>query len=111
MSDLSQKKCQACEGGIEPLNRNEAANLLKKIPGWRLDDDTKKITRKFMFKGFYATMSFVNAVAHIVQQQGHHPDMLVGFNYCDINFTTHAIDGLTENDFICAAKINAFLEL
>jgi 4a-hydroxytetrahydrobiopterin dehydratase len=84
--------------------------MLQEIPGWDLGADKKSIVRKFSFKGFYPTMSFVNAVAYLAQQEGHHPDLFVGYNYCTINFTTHAIDGLSENDFICAAKINQLLK-
>lgn len=106
---LIDKKCQACEGGVPPLSAEVAKKLLGEIPGWQIGSDGKHLVRKFNFKGFYATMSFINALAFIVQKEGHHPDMEVGFNYATIKFTTHAIDGLTENDFICAAKVNALL--
>jgi len=109
MTDLKDKKCEVCEGGLTPLNEIEASKKIEEIPGWSLDKDHKSIMRKFSFKGFYATMGFVNAVAYIAQKEGHHPDMEVGFNYCNIKFLTHAIGGLSENDFICAAKINAIL--
>jgi 4a-hydroxytetrahydrobiopterin dehydratase len=111
MSSLLEKKCQACEGGVPPLNQDECIKMLKEIPGWSLTEDRKYLERKFSFKGFYATMGFVNAIAYIVQKEGHHPDLEVGYNYCNVRFTTHATDGLTENDFICAAKINALLAL
>lgn len=104
---LIDKKCQACEGGVPPLSLEEAKKLLGEIPNWQIGSDGKHLVRKFNFKGFYATMSFINAVAFVVQKEGHHPDMEVGFNYATIKFTTHAIDGLTENDFICAAKVDA----
>lgn len=106
---LIEKKCQACEGGVPPVGPVEAARLLKEIPGWTLDPESKYLERKFTFKGFYPTMSLVNAVAYIAQKEGHHPDMQVGYNYLTIKFTTHAINGLSENDFICAAKVNALL--
>jgi 4a-hydroxytetrahydrobiopterin dehydratase len=71
--------------------------------------DAKSIRRRFEFKGFYKTMGFVNAMAWVANAENHHPDFSTGYNYCDVTFTTHAIDGLSENDFICAAKINALL--
>lgn len=109
MTDLVKKVCQACEGGVPPLDKAACEKLLKETPAWSLSPDMKHIARRFTFKGFYATMSFVNAVAYLVQKEGHHPDMEVGYNYCNIKFTTHAIDGLSENDFICAAKINTLM--
>jgi 4a-hydroxytetrahydrobiopterin dehydratase len=106
---LADKKCQVCEGGIPALDPVTCKNMLKETPHWELSKNHKYIERKFNFKGFYATMSFVNAVAYIAQKEGHHPDMEVGYNYCNIKFTTHAIDGLSKNDFICAAKINLLI--
>ena len=69
--------------------------------------DNKKISKRFSFKNFYKTMAFVNAVAWIANQENHHPDLEVGFNYCLVKYSTHAIDGLSKNDFICAAKVDA----
>lgn len=109
MSDLLSKQCQACEGGVSPLTKIEAENLLKKIPAWQLDPDTKKISRSLKFKNFYETMSFVNALAWLANQEGHHPDLEIGYNYCHIHWTTHALQGLSENDFICAAKTDRLL--
>lgn len=107
MSDLSTKHCAPCEGGINPLSREDAQILLKKLSDqWQLSDDIKSIYRNYQFKNFYRTMSFVNAMAHIANSEDHHPDLEVGFNYCLIRYTTHAINGLSENDFICAAKID-----
>lgn len=109
MTQLIEKTCKACEGGVEPLDRQTSDALLKECPGWEISADAKSIERKFSFRSFYPVMNFVNAVAYIAQKEGHHPDMQLGYNYCNITFTTHAIDGLSENDFICAAKINALL--
>ncbi len=106
MTELQEKRCMACEAGVPPLTKDKIAELLKKIPGWELNNDNKKISRRFEFKNFYKTMAFVNAIAWIANQENHHPDLSVGFNYCVVNYSTHAIDGLSENDFICAAKIN-----
>lgn len=104
--EFGQKSCKPCEGKVKPIDKAQAKDWLKEILGWQLSDDHKFIYKKYSFKGFYGVMSFVNAVAYIVQKEGHHPDISLGYNYCHISFTTHAIDGLSENDFICAAKIN-----
>jgi 4a-hydroxytetrahydrobiopterin dehydratase len=104
MSDLADKRCKPCEGGVEPLSRAQAEKLLPS--GWKLSDDAKSIRREFKFKDFYRTMSFVNAVAHIANIEDHHPDLEVGYGVCRVLFTTHAIRGLSENDLICAAKLD-----
>ncbi|MGH8150582.1 MAG: 4a-hydroxytetrahydrobiopterin dehydratase [Steroidobacteraceae bacterium] len=107
MSELTEKKCKPCEGGIAPLTRAAAEQLLKQLDaGWRLADDAKSIRREVKFKDFYRTMSFVNALAHVANIEDHHPDLEVGYGSCRMLFTTHAIRGLSENDFICAAKID-----
>lgn len=107
MSDLAEKHCVPCEGGISPLTHEEADRYLKKIaPDWTLAAGSKELRKDFKFKGYQATMMFVNAVAWIAQQEGHHPDLEVGFNHCLVRYTTHAIGGLSENDFICASKID-----
>jgi 4a-hydroxytetrahydrobiopterin dehydratase len=106
--NLKTMKCIPCEGGVAPLNRVQAEDLAKQLnPAWSISTDTKSITRKFEFKGFQKTIGFVNALAWVVNQENHHPDLKVGYNYCEVSFSTHAIDGLSENDFICAAKIDA----
>ena len=104
--DLTSKHCVPCEGGTQPLDQAEAGKLLSQLDGWSLSDDGKTIFKDFQFKGFYKTMAFVNAMAWIANQEGHHPDFETGFNHCLVNFTSHAIDGLSENDFICAAKVD-----
>jgi len=105
---LDNRQCIPCEGGIPALSRDEAEQLLTQLSeGWQLDSDTKQISKDFMFKGFYRTMAFVNAMAWIANSENHHPDFEVGYNHCLVRFTTHAIDGLSENDFICAAKVDA----
>lgn len=106
MTELHTIRCVGCEGGIPPLDKKEISNLLTQIPGWEVSQDGKCIKRFYKFDNFYLTMAFVNAIAWIANQEGHHPDLEVGYNYCNITFTTHAVDGLTQNDFICAAKIN-----
>ncbi len=108
--DLTDRKCVPCEGGVPTLTRAEAEAMLPQVPGWELAADAKSIHRRFEFKGFYKTMSFVNAMAWIANAENHHPDFTTGYNYCEVTFTTHAIDGLSDNDFICAAKVNALLD-
>ena len=108
--DLTNKHCVPCEGGVDPIGREEAEALLAELPGWTLSDDAKMIHRRFEFRGFFRTMAFINAMAWLVNQENHHPDFSAGYNYCDVGFTTHAIDGLSENDFICAAKVSALLD-
>lgn len=106
MTSLSSIRCVGCEGGIPALTKDEIAKLLPEIAPWQVSEEQKFIYRRFTFKGFYKTMAFVNAVAWIANQENHHPDLEVGYNYCLIKYTTHAINGLTKNDFICAAKVN-----
>lgn len=107
MSELTKIRCVGCEGGIPALNKKEVENLLQEINDWQVSNDHKRITKRFQFKGFLKTMSFVNAIAWMANQENHHPDLEVGFNYCVVKYTTHAVDGLTKNDFICAAKVDA----
>ena len=107
MSGLSDRRCRPCEGGVEPLARAEAERLRASLhEGWQLASDARSIRREFAFRDFFRTMSFVNALAHIANLEDHHPDLEGGYNYCRVRFTTHAIRGLSENDFICAAKID-----
>ena len=107
--DLTDRHCKPCEGGVAPIPQEEAQATMAQVPGWRLSEDATTITQRFEFKGFYKTMAFINAMAWIANAENHHPDFSAGYNFCEVNFTTHAIDGLSENDFICAAKINALL--
>lgn len=107
MTELSEKKCVPCEGGVAALTKAEAEKLRAKlVADWQLADDAKSIRREFEFKDFYRAMSFTNAIAHIANIEDHHPDIEVGWGYCRVTFSTHAIKGLSENDFICAAKID-----
>lgn len=105
--DLAEKKCKPCEGGASPLTEAKILDFLKNIPEWKYDQG--KITRVFRFPDFHRTMAFVNAVAWMAHQEDHHPDMEVSYNTCTVRYHTHAIHGLSENDFICAAKINALV--
>jgi 4a-hydroxytetrahydrobiopterin dehydratase len=108
MSDLTQKKCVPCEGGVAPLSSVEAQAMMKQLGSqWALAEDAKSIRSEWKFRNFYHTMSFVNAVAHVANAEDPHPDLEVGWGYCRVKYNTHAIGGLSENDFICAAKIDA----
>ena len=107
MSDLTAKHCKVCEGGTLPLSASEAHDLLKQTPLWTLNDKGDEISRTFQFKNYYQTIAFVNALAWIAHQEDHHPDIEVSYNKCRVRFSTHAIKGLSENDFICAAKMDA----
>lgn len=107
MTALIHKTCKPCEGGVPPLNPEQVQTLLKEIPRWQTDELGKShIYREFKFKNYYRTMAFVNAVAWIAHQENHHPDLEVGYNRCLVRYTTHAIGGLSENDFISAAKVD-----
>lgn len=109
MSDLKQKSCKPCAPGTPPLGRAQAEQLLAQVPGWTLDEAATGIERLFRFKNYYETMAFVNALAWIAHREDHHPDLEVGYNRCRVRLSTHAVKGLSENDFICAAKINALI--
>lgn len=108
-SRFSSRRCKPCEGGVKPLENEEIQELLTGVPGWEYRDGA--IVRVFVFMNYHQTMAFVNAVAWLAQMENHHPDMEVGYSRCLIRYRTHAIGGISENDFICAAKINAMLML
>ena len=108
MTTLTEQRCKPCEGGVAPLTLAEAQALMKQLNEvWKLADDGRSIHGEWKFRNFYHTMSFVNAVAHIANAEDHHPDMEVGYGYCRMTYNTHAIGGLSQNDFICAAKVDA----
>ncbi len=107
--DLTDKHCKPCEGGVPPLSEKEARELLKQLDGWELSDN--RISKTFAFKNYYQTIAFVNAVAWMTHREDHHPDMTVGYSKCRVEYTTHAVGGLSENDFICAAKVDALLKI
>ena len=110
LENLKDKHCKPCEGGVCPLDEHHSIQHLEHLPGWELAEDRSSIVRTLRFKDFLDTISFINAMAYMSEQQGHHPDFSAGYNYCEVRYTTHAIGGLSENDFICAAKINDLLE-
>jgi 4a-hydroxytetrahydrobiopterin dehydratase len=107
METLTGQRCKPCEGGMPALSRAEAEARLAQLDGaWQISADGKSLARAFRFVDFYRTMSFVNALAHVANIEDHHPDLEVGYNYCRVRYSTHAIGGLSDNDFICAAKID-----
>ncbi|MBI5733221.1 4a-hydroxytetrahydrobiopterin dehydratase [Candidatus Jorgensenbacteria bacterium] len=107
--NLKDKKCIPCEGGTPSLTSEETKTLLKKVSEWQLDSAVKKIWRAFSFKNFVEAMKFVNRVADIAETEGHHPDIHIFYNRVHIELWTHAVNGLSENDFIVAAKIDALM--
>ena len=114
MTELSQKKCKPCEGGISALDISEIHKYQKKIDGWEVKSNEKKIyflEKEFKFKNFLNSQKFVNEISKISENEGHHPDILFGWGYAKIRITTHAIEGLSENDFILAAKIDKIINV
>lgn len=109
-SDLSSKHCESCEGIGAALNPEQIYNLMPQLnQKWKVSADHKSIHNAYNFNNFYETMAFVNAIAWIANKENHHPDLEIGYNYCKVKFMTHALQGLTHNDFICAAKIDKLL--
>jgi 4a-hydroxytetrahydrobiopterin dehydratase len=104
---LTEKQCVPCQGGIGPLNLDQATQLLEQVPGWKLHDNASKILREYGFGNFRKALLFVNKVGELAETEKHHPDISFGWGYVRIELQTHAIKGLHENDFILAAKINA----
>jgi len=104
---LVKKQCQPCEGIGDPLDQNQANDLLKSVEGWSIEKDGKHISKKYIAKNFMAAVNFIQKVAVIAEAEDHHPDIhLTGYRKLEIDLSTHAIGGLSENDFIVAAKIN-----
>jgi len=102
--NLTEKKCVPCEGGVPAMSEQQANELLKQVPSWTKKD--LHILRQFTFENFKKAIDFVNKVADIAEQEGHHPDITINYNKVNIDLWTHAINGLSENDFIMAAKID-----
>jgi 4a-hydroxytetrahydrobiopterin dehydratase len=107
--ELASGKCKPCEGGVAPLRQEEITRLLGQLDGW--DYANGRIVKTYPFKNYFQTMAFVNAAAWISHREDHHPDLSVGYNQCRVEYMTHAIKGLSENDFICAAKLDNLFEL
>ena len=108
---LANRRCKPCEGGVEPLRPDQARALFKALHSdWKLSDDGLEISRVFNFPAYGRTLAFANAVAWIAISEGHHPVLTVSYGSCAVSYTTHAINGLSDNDFICAAKIDRLWE-
>jgi 4a-hydroxytetrahydrobiopterin dehydratase len=103
---LAQKHCVPCEGGTLPLFKPQAEEILKQLHGWLLSADAKKLTKEFKFKNFLEAMVFANKITPIAEAEGHHPDLSVGWGRVKVELTTHALGGLSMNDFILASKID-----
>ena len=108
-SDLIRRKCKACEGDAARLNETQVTTLLGEVPGWERAGG--EIAKVFKFKNYHETMAFVNATAWVSHREDHHPDLEVGYNKCRVRYSTHSVGGLSENDFICAAKVEALFQL
>lgn len=106
--ELAQRKCRPCEGGAKPMTEAEIRENLKAVEGWGYERG--EITKTFSFKNYYETTAFVNAVAWISHREDHHPEIEFGYKKCRVRYSTHAVGGMSENDFICAAKVNALLK-
>ena len=109
MNDLVKKHCKPCEGGTVPYNAQQTKEMLKQLKAWIVEDG--KLVKLYPFKNYYETMAFVNALAWISHREDHHPNLQVGYNKCRVEYSTHAIGGLSENDFICAAKADALFSI
>ena len=109
MTPLAARTCIPCDGGTPALAPETARQLMGQLDGWTLSEDGRAITRRFDFKGFAKAVEMANLAAWLGNRQNHHPDIRFGWGYCEVSFTTHAAGGLTENDFICAARLDALL--
>jgi 4a-hydroxytetrahydrobiopterin dehydratase len=109
MTDLAKKKCVPCEGGTMPYSEAQAKEMLASLKGWIIENNA--LVKLYPFTNYYQTMAFVNALAWISHREDHHPDLSVSYNKCRVEYSTHAIGGLSENDFICAAKCDVLFSL
>ncbi|TSC61577.1 MAG: transcriptional coactivator/pterin dehydratase [Parcubacteria group bacterium Gr01-1014_48] len=109
MDNLAQKKCIPCEGGTRPLEKDTVKKLLGQIPEWKPSDDYTRISRLFSFPTFMDAIAFVTNIATIAEKENHHPDMKISYRKVTVTLTTHALHGLSENDFIMAAKIDKLI--
>lgn len=105
-SSLTAKRCMPCEAGTPPMPPEDAERMAAQVPGWDLKPEEQKLARRFKFADFKQAMAFVNRVADLAEAEGHHPDIHISWNRVRLELTTHAIKGLSENDFILAAKIS-----
>ncbi len=106
MKNLLAQSCQHYTDKSALLTIEEISGLTKQIDGWQVTEDHTVLSRQFKFKNYHETVGFINAAAWIINRQDHHPELTATYNTCKLSFTTHSVEGLTLNDFICAAKIN-----
>ncbi|QQG38214.1 MAG: 4a-hydroxytetrahydrobiopterin dehydratase [Candidatus Kaiserbacteria bacterium] len=104
--DLAKKKCIPCEAGLAPMTKEEAEKLSQQVQGWHLGADGKHLSKEFRFENFLEAMAFANKITAVAESEGHHPDLSIGWGRVGVELSTHAIKGLSENDFILAAKID-----
>jgi 4a-hydroxytetrahydrobiopterin dehydratase len=109
MNELASRKCKPCEGGVAPYSGEEAGAMLGRLTGWVIEDG--RLVKVYPFPNYFQTLAFVNALAWISHREDHHPVLTVGYNQCRVEYWTHAIEGLSENDFVCAAKCDALFDL
>jgi len=109
MTELAKKRCKPCEGGVAPYSAQQANDMLRSLKGWIIENG--RLVKLYPFASYYQTMAFVNALAWVSHREDHHPDLAVGYNKCRVEYWTHAVGGLSENDFICAAKCDGLFEL
>jgi 4a-hydroxytetrahydrobiopterin dehydratase len=110
-SEWAKKECRACDGEIDRVATDTARVILADLPGWTMNDTATELRREIRFKGYYEVMAFVNALAWVANQENHHPDLEVGYSRVVVRWSTHSVKGLSENDFICAAKTDRLLKL
>lgn len=103
---LAAKTCIPCKGGVDPLSREAAERYLGEIPGWQISEDGRRIHREYKFKNFVQAIEFINKVGEIAEREAHHPEIRFGWGHAQVELWTHKINGLHENDFIVAAKID-----
>ena len=109
MTDLLKERSKELPKGTPALTKSEVETLLRDVPGWELSADGKRITRAYGFTNFHETIEFVNALAYVVHKEDHHPDLEVSYKRCRVVYWTHTVGGVSENDLICAAKIDALV--
>lgn len=108
-TDLAHEQCVARKGSEHALSAQQVAQLLATLPGWSTTQGGKAIVKDFRFEDFHRTLGFINAVGFMANQQDHHPDLEAGYGHCQVLWSTHDVGGLSRNDFICAAKVEALL--
>jgi 4a-hydroxytetrahydrobiopterin dehydratase len=109
MTQLAQRSCKACEGKVGKLKDSQVQTYLSELPGWERAGN--EIAKTFKFQNYHETMAFVNVTAWVSHRENHHPDLEVGYNKCEVRYSTHSVGGLSENDFICAAKIEKLFSI